>query len=69
MSQITREKDDTPRLMDYYTDEDIRAATDDEIYASADAGPEGVILLAADGSILRADDDGADEARRVYVAD
>jgi hypothetical protein len=57
-----------PRLMDYYTDEDIRAATGEEIDASADAGPEGVILLAADGSILRADDDGADDAQRVYVS-
>jgi hypothetical protein len=56
-----------PRLMDYHTREDIRAATAEEIDASADAGPEGVILLAADGSILRADDAGADEARRVYV--
>jgi len=56
-----------PRLMDYLTNEDIRAATAEEVEASADAGPEGVILLAADGSILRADDAGADEARRVYV--
>ena len=56
-----------PRLMDYHTGEDIRAATAEEIDASADAGPEGVILLAADGSILQADDAGADEARRVYV--
>ena len=56
-----------PRLMDYHTREDIRAATAEEIDASADAGPEGVILLAADGSILRADDPGADDARRVYV--
>ena len=58
-----------PRLMDYYTNEDIRAATAEEIEASDDAGPEGVILLAADGSILRADDAGADDAQRVYVAD
>jgi nitrogen fixation protein len=56
-----------PRLTDYHTNEDIRAATAEEIDASADAGPEGVILLAADGSILQADDAGADEARRVYV--
>ena len=56
-----------PRLMDYRTGEDIRAATAEEIDASADAGPEGVILLAAEGSILQADDAGADEARRVYV--
>ena len=61
--------DAAPRLMDYYTNEDIRPATDEEIEASDDAGPEGVILLAADGSILRADDDGADDAQRVYVAD
>ena len=56
-----------PRLMDYRTREDIRAATAEEVEASRDAGPEGVILLAADGSILRADDAGADAARRVYV--
>ena len=60
---------DAPRLVDYHTGDDIRAATDEEIEASDDAGPEGVILLAADGSILRADDDGADDAQRVYVAD
>ena len=56
-----------PRLMDYHTGEDIRAATEEEIEASREAGDTGVILLAADGSILQADDAGADEARRVYV--
>jgi hypothetical protein len=56
-----------PRLMDYHSREDIRAATSEEVEASRGAGPEGVILLAADGSILRADDAGADAARRVYV--
>jgi hypothetical protein len=64
---IEAEDASAPRLMDYHTNEDIRAATAEEIDASADAGPEGVILLAADGSILRADDAGADAARRVYV--
>ena len=68
--QITDSGDaDAPRLIDYHTGEDIRAATAEEIDASADAGPEGVILVAADGSILQADEAGADEARRVYVAD
>lgn len=58
---------DAPRLMDYHTGDDIRAATEEEIEASREAGDTGVILLAADGSILQADDAGADEARRVYV--
>jgi hypothetical protein len=57
---------DAPRLVDYYTGEDIRAATDEEIDASGDTR-EGVILLASNGSILQADDAGADKARRVYV--
>ena len=56
-----------PRLVDYHTREDIRTATAEEVEAGRDAGPEGVILLAADGTILRADEAGADEARRVYV--
>ena len=64
---IEAEDADAPRLIDYHTGEDIRAATGEEIEASQVAGVEGVILLAADGSILRADDAGADEARRVYV--
>ena len=59
---------DAPRLVDYHTGEDIRPATDEEIDASGETR-EGVILLAADGSILRADDAGADDARRVYVID
>lgn len=68
--KVIEERDASgPRLMDYHTNEDIRAATGEEIDASADAGPEGVILLAANGSILRADDAGADDARRVYVID
>ena len=56
-----------PRLMDYHTREDIRAATAEEVEASRSVGPEGVILLGADGAILRADDAAAAEARRVYV--
>ncbi|CAB4184395.1 hypothetical protein UFOVP1124_5 [uncultured Caudovirales phage] len=56
-----------PRLMDYHTRKDIRAATAEEVAASRAAGPEGVILVAADGSILRADDAGADDAQRAYA--
>ena len=55
------------RLVDYHTREDIRAATAEEVEASRAAGPEGVILVAADGSILRADDARASQARSVYV--
>jgi hypothetical protein len=68
--QTATEDDDTDPagLYDYDTAEYLRDATDAEIAASRDAGPEGVILLADDGTVLRADDAGADEARRVYVA-
>ena len=69
--QTATEDDDTDPagLYDYDTAEYLRDATDEEIAASRDAGPEGVILLADDGTVLRADDAGADEARRVYVAE
>jgi hypothetical protein len=68
--QTATEDDDTDPagLYDYDSAEYLRDATDGEIAASRDAGPEGVILLADDGTVLRADDAGADEARRVYVA-
>lgn len=57
---------DAPRLMDYFSGEDIRVATDDEIDASLKA-VGGVIRLAKNGTIVSADDPGADDARHVYV--
>lgn len=58
-------------LMDYQTGGFIREATRDERDASRDAasldGGAGVILVDSDGDILRADDLGADSARRCYV--
>ena len=61
-------------LHDYQTGEYIREATSAETEASVEAakhdGGCGVILIAADdGAILRADDAGAADARRVYVQD
>lgn len=61
--------DDHGTLTDYLTGEDLRAATAEEAEASRAAGPTGVILLSSDGAILELDDAGADDARRVYVAD
>lgn len=54
-------------LMDYHTGECIGEATRAQRDASRAAGPEGVILVDADGDVLRADDRGADDARRCYV--
>lgn len=58
-------------LHDYNTGSYIREATIEERDASRSAaesdGGSGVILVADDGSILRADDRGADDARRCYV--
>jgi hypothetical protein len=59
--------EDYGTLTDYYTGEPIRPATADEQAASREAAPEGVILVADDGTILRADDAGADDATRCYV--
>ena len=58
-------------LHDYLTGSYIREATAEERDASRVAaesdGGAGVILVDADGSILRAGDRGADDARRCYV--
>lgn len=60
-------------LYDYLTGDYIREATEAETLASREAaesdGGAGVILIDEDGRILRADDRGADDARRCYVAD
>lgn len=60
-------------LYDYKTGAEIREATAKEIAASREAarwdGGAGVILIdGTTGEILRADDRGADDAWRVYVA-
>lgn len=59
--------DERPRLMDAHTGEFLRFATDDEVWASENAGPDGEFLLAEDGTILEEGDPGADDATRVFV--
>ena len=62
---------DHGELRDYSTGQYIRMATPEEVEASTrasrrDGGP-GVILIDADGRLLRPEDRGADHARRCYV--
>lgn len=60
----------TGDLYDAGTASWLRTATDKECRASLDSdGPNGVFLLDDDDNILRSDDYGADDARRVYVMD
>jgi hypothetical protein len=66
------EEDDEPgALMDFHAAFYIRQATIEERNASRDAakhdGGAGVILVDEDGNVLRADDRGADSARRCFV--
>ena len=59
--------EDYGMLTDYHTGEEIGLATLEQRNASRAAGSEGVILVDADGVVLREDDRGADNARRCYV--
>lgn len=58
---------DLGTLMDYDTAEPIGPATREQTMASLAAGPEGGILIDADGRVRDASEFGADTFRDVYV--
>ena len=66
MADSAHDDDIGGSLYDYHTAEYLREATPDEVIASRDEAT-GVILLDADGSILRENDARASHARSVYV--